>query len=150
MPNLPGHPLKVLVVGSGGREHALCWKLAQSPLIKQVFCAPGNGGTAKENKTQNIPIEVKDFSALADFCQKEHIDLTVIGPDNPLADGIVDYLLEKNLKVFGPTKAAARLEWSKSYTKDFMGRHHIPTARFKVCTSYDEALQVVQTESWAR
>jgi phosphoribosylamine--glycine ligase len=150
MLNIPNHPLKVLVVGNGGREHALCWKLAQSPLIEQAFCAPGNGGTAKENKTKNINIDSHDFPKLAEFCQNEHIDLTVVGPENILAEGIVNYFAAKHLRIFGPTKEASRLEWSKSYAKEFMGRNNIPTAKFKICHSYDEAKHVVETETWAQ
>src|SRR5580693_9432944 len=122
MPSIPNHPLKILVIGNGGREHALCWKIAQSPLVAKIFCAPGNGGTATESKTENVAIESNDFSKLVQFCQDKKIDFTVVGPENRLAEGIVDYFLENNLKIFGPTKAAARLEWSKAYAKEFMGR----------------------------
>jgi len=146
---LPSHPIKVLVVGSGGREHALCWKLAQSPLVQQVFCAPGNGGTAKEYKTKNINIDIFDFSKLAAFCKDEQIDFTVVGPETILAEGIVDYFKTKQLKIFGPTKAAARLEWSKSYAKEFMGRHNLPTAKFQICHNQIEAEQALKVMPWA-
>ncbi len=150
MLDLPKHPLKVLVIGSGGREHALCWKLAQSPLVEQIFCAPGNGGTATEHKTKNLDIDSHDFPKLAEFCQNEKIDLTVVGPENILAEGIVNYFAAKNLRIFGPTKEAARLEWSKSYAKKIMGRNNIPTAKFKICSSYEEAQEVLKTEPWAK
>lgn len=141
---------KVLVVGNGGREHALCWKLAQSPQVDQIFCAPGNGGTAQEQKTQNVPIAVSDFNALIDFARNEAIDLTVIGPDNPLADGIVDVFEQAGLKVFGPQKAAARLEASKVFSKEFMRAYGLPTAQFEIFDQLDAALTFCKTHPWAR
>ncbi len=150
MLSIPKHPLKVLVIGSGGREHALTWKLAQSPLISQMFCAPGNAGTALESKAQNIEIQIDDFAKLSQFCINNQIDFTVVGPDNALAAGIVDHFLEKNLKIFGPTKAAAKLEWSKSYAKNFMSKNNIPTAKFASCTNYNEAQQLIEKNSWAQ
>ena len=120
--------MKVLVVGGGGREHALCWKLAQSGLVKNIFCAPGNGGTGGECKTKNVPIPAYDLDGLRDFALKEKIDLTVVGPELPLSLGIVDYFNERGLLVFGPTKAAARLEWCKVFAKEFMLEYGIPTA----------------------
>ena len=118
--------MKVLVVGSGGREHALAWKLAQSPRMQMVYVAPGNGGTALEPNLENL--DITDLDALADFAQKEHIHLTVVGPEAPLAAGIVDVFRARGLKIFGPTKAAAQLESSKDFAKSFMVRHGIPTA----------------------
>ncbi|HEY4373162.1 MAG TPA: phosphoribosylamine--glycine ligase [Burkholderiales bacterium] len=118
--------MKLLVVGSGGREHALAWKLAQSPRVQVVYVAPGNGGTALEANLENIGIS--DPEALADFAQKEHIVFTVVGPEAPLAAGIVDIFRNRGLKIFGPTKAAAQLESSKDFAKSFMVRHGIPTA----------------------
>jgi len=118
--------MKLLVVGSGGREHALAWKLAQSPRMQMVYVAPGNGGTALEHNLENLAIT--DPVALADFAQKEHIHLTVVGPEAPLAAGIVDVFRARGLKIFGPTKAAAQLESSKDFAKSFMVRHGIPTA----------------------
>ena len=150
MLNLPPRPLKILVIGSGGREHALVWKLAQSPLVSQIFCAPGNGGTTKEDKTKNIDIQINEFAKLSQFCVDEDIDLTVVGPDNALAEGIVDYFLEKGLRIFGPTKAAAKLEWSKSYAKEFMAKYGIPTAKFATAKQYDEAHKLVKNNAWAR
>ncbi|MDB5805287.1 MAG: phosphoribosylamine--glycine ligase [Betaproteobacteria bacterium] len=118
--------MKLLVVGAGGREHALAWKLAQSPRVQMVYVAPGNGGTVLEPNLENLPIT--DLAALADFAQKEHIAFTVVGPEAPLAAGIVDLFRSRGLKIFGPTKAAAQLESSKDFAKSFMVRHGIPTA----------------------
>ena len=118
--------MKVLVVGSGGREHALAWKLAQSDKVQRVFVAPGNGGTAADPALRNVPIT--DIAALADFAAAEKIALTVIGPEAPLAAGIVDLFRARGLRIFGPTKAAAQLESSKAFAKEFMQRHGVPTA----------------------
>jgi len=120
--------MKVLVIGNGGREHALAWKLAQSPRVKTVFVAPGNGGTAADPKLTNVAIT--DHAALADFAQAEKVALTVVGPEGPLAGGVVDVFRARGLRVFGPTQAAAQLESSKAFAKDFMQRHAIPTAAF--------------------
>ena len=119
--------MKLLVVGSGGREHALAWKLAQSPRVQMIYVAPGNGGTALEPNLENLPIT--DIHALADFAQAEHIHLTVVGPEAPLAAGIVDVFRARGLKIFGPTQAAAQLESSKDFAKRFMVRHGVPTAK---------------------
>lgn len=127
--------MKVLVIGSGGREHALAWKLAQSPKVETVFVAPGNGGTAADPKLTNVALS--DFAALADFAQIEKVALTVVGPEGPLAGGIVDVFRARGLRVFGPTQAAAQLESSKAFAKAFMHRHQIPTAAF--ATFSDEA-----------
>ena len=121
--------MKLLVVGAGGREHALAWKLAQSPRVQMVYVAPGNGGTALEPNLENLPIT--DIHALADFAAKEHIHLTVVGPEAPLAAGIVDVFRLRGLKIFGPAKAAAQLESSKDFAKAFMQRHGIPTAAYQ-------------------
>jgi phosphoribosylamine--glycine ligase len=121
--------MKVLVIGSGGREHALAWKLLQSPRVQMVYVAPGNGGTATDSRLRNVPIS--DFGALADFVQVEKITLTVVGPEAPLAGGVVDVFRERGLRVFGPTQAAAQLESSKAFAKAFMKRHHIPTADYE-------------------
>ena len=120
--------MKVLVIGSGGREHALAWKLAQSPKVQRVFVAPGNGGTALDAALRNVPIT--DIGALADFATSEKIALTVVGPEAPLAAGVVDLFRSRGLRVFGPTRAAAQLESSKVFAKDLMQRHGIPTARY--------------------
>lgn len=119
--------MKILVVGSGGREHALAWKLAQSKRIQIVMVAPGNGGTASDQRLKNVPIT--DPKQLADFAEQEHIALTVVGPEAPLAAGIVDLFRERGLKIFGPTQRAAQLEASKDFAKSFMVRHGIPTAQ---------------------
>ncbi len=124
--------MKILVVGSGGREHALAWKLAQATGVTQVFVAPGNAGTARESKLENLPIT--DINALADFAAQNAIHLTVVGPEAPLAAGIVDVFRARGLKIFGPTKAAAQLESSKDFAKRFMARYKIPTAGFETFT----------------
>ncbi len=127
-----GKVMKVLVIGGGGREHALAWKLAQSPRVQQVYVAPGNGGTALDNRLVNVA--VTDVKALADFAQAEKIALTVVGPEAPLAAGVVDEFRARGLRIFGPTKAAAQLESSKAFAKDFMQRHGIPTALYVTFT----------------
>ena len=143
-------PSKVLVVGGGGREHALCWKLAQSALVEKIYCAPGNGGTALEAKVENIQIAVDEFARLIDFANKNKIDLTVIGPDNPLSDGIVDAFQAAGLRVFGPTQEGARLESSKAFAKQFMDEVGIPTPRFLVCDSFQQAEEALRRNTWAR
>jgi phosphoribosylamine--glycine ligase len=120
--------MKVLVIGGGGREHALAWKLAQSPRVQQVFVAPGNGGTACDARLKNIPLQ--DIDELADFASQEGVALTVVGPEAPLAAGVVDTFLARGLRIFGPRRAAAQLESSKVFAKDFMRRHRIPTAEY--------------------
>lgn len=124
--------MKVLVIGNGGREHALAWKLAQSPKVQTVFVAPGNGGTAADPKLTNVVLT--DYAALADFAQAEKVAVTVVGPEGPLAGGIVDLFRARGLRVFGPTQAAAQLESSKAFAKAFMQRHKIPTAAFETFT----------------
>ncbi len=126
--------MKVLVIGGGGREHALAWKLAQSPRVQVVYVAPGNGGTARDPRLRNVPITALD--ALADFAQAEKVALTVVGPEAALAAGVVDLFRQRGLRIFGPTRAAAQLESSKAFAKDFMQRHHIPTAAH---ASFDDA-----------
>ncbi len=121
--------MKVLVIGSGGREHAIAWKLAQSPKLQTVYVAPGNGGTALSPHLKNVAIT--DIKALADFAVTEKIALTVVGPEVPLAAGVVDEFRSRGLRIFGPTKAAAQLESSKAFSKDFMKRHNIPTAEYE-------------------
>jgi phosphoribosylamine--glycine ligase len=124
--------VKVLVIGNGGREHAITWKLAQSPLVTQLFCCPGNGGTAAI--AENIGVDPGDLEAIAAFAETGGIDLTVVGPDGYLAAGTVDLFQKKGLKVYGPTQAAAKLEWSKVYSKEFMQKHHIPAAAYETFT----------------
>ena len=120
--------MKVLVIGSGGREHALAWKIAQSPKVRAVFVAPGNGGTTADPRMKNV--DLTDPQALADFAEKQPIGLTVVGPETALAAGVVDIFRERGLRIVGPTRAAARLESSKAFAKDFMQRHAIPTAAY--------------------
>jgi phosphoribosylamine---glycine ligase len=129
--------MKVLIIGSGGREHALAWKLRQSSRVRQIFVAPGNAGTCKLG--QNVAIKVSELDRLLSFARRESIDLTVVGPDDALAAGIVDLFEGAGLRIFGPSKEAAQLESSKSFAKEFMVRHGIPTARFRVCASPGEA-----------
>ncbi len=129
--------MKVLVIGGGGREHALAWKLTQSERVQKVYVAPGNAGTGADPRLENVAIT--DFEQLADFAQAEKIALTVVGPEGPLAGGVVDLFRERGLRVFGPTRAAAQLESSKSYAKAFMQRHGIPTAAYASFTDADQA-----------
>jgi len=136
--------MNVLVIGGGGREHALAWKLAQSPQVETVFVAPGNAGTAHESKLQNIAIGAEDLPALLDFAQQNQIGLTVVGPEAPLVAGIVDLFQQHDLKIFGPTAAAAQLEGSKAFTKDFLARHNIPSAAYQVFTEIDPAIAYVK------
>jgi phosphoribosylamine--glycine ligase len=131
--------MKVLVIGSGGREHSLAWKAAQSNAVEEVYVAPGNAGTAREEKLKNIAIDPLDFAALAKFSEEKTIGLTIVGPEAPLVEGIVDYFKERNLPCFGPSKNAAQLEGSKAFTKDFLSRHQIPTAAYQTFTDIDAA-----------
>lgn len=129
--------MKVLVIGGGGREHALVWKLRQSPRVTRLICAPGNGGIASDCD-ELLPVDVKDVDALVGLAQRVQADVTIIGPELPLTLGVVDEFQRRGLKVFGPTKAAAQLESSKSFAKEFMRRHNIPTAHYAVVTSAAE------------
>lgn len=135
--------MKILVIGNGGREHALVWKLKQSPKVTAVFCAPGNAGIAQIATC--VPISANEIDALVQFAKDEEIGLTVVGPDNSLAAGIVDLFQEAGLRIFGPTKAAAQLESSKSFAKDFMNRHGIPTAKSGRFTDASEAQKFAQS-----
>lgn len=136
--------MKVLIIGSGGREHALAWKVAQSADVSKVFVAPGNAGTARESKVENVAIDVLDKGALAELAIREGIALTIVGPEAPLVEGLVDYFTAKGLKCFGPTRGAAQLEGSKAFTKDFLARHKIPTAGYGNFTDLDQALAFLQ------
>jgi phosphoribosylamine--glycine ligase len=138
--------MKILVVGKGGREHALVWKLAQSKKVNKIYAAPGNIGIGRI--AENVPIESEDLDGLARFAKENKIDLTVVGPEMPLTMGIVDVFEENGLRIFGPNKEAAEIEGSKSFAKNFMQKHHIPTARFKVFDSHFEALDFVKTCSY--
>ncbi|NLW22713.1 MAG: phosphoribosylamine--glycine ligase [Tissierellia bacterium] len=133
--------MKVLVVGGGGREHALCWKIAQSKKVSKIYCAPGNGGT--KEIAENIDIGAEDIDGLLDFALKEKIDLTVVGPEAPLVMGIVDRFEEKGLKIFGVNKEAAQLEGSKAYAKAFMEKYNIPTAQYRRYTDKEEAIKAL-------
>ncbi|OGD22409.1 MAG: phosphoribosylamine--glycine ligase [Candidatus Aminicenantes bacterium RBG_16_63_16] len=135
--------MKILLVGSGGREHALAWKIAQSPLLTKLYCAPGNPGT--EAVGENVPVAESDISGLAALAAKRGIDLTVVGPELPLTLGIVDEFERRSLRIFGPSKKAAELEGSKVFAKQFMDRHRIPTARFKVAESPSQAFRVLKS-----
>src|SRR6266481_5992813 len=128
--------MKVLVIGSGGREHALVWKLRQSPRVSQVYCAPGNGGIAEE--AECLPADVKSIDSLVTVANQVSPDLTIVGPELPLALGVVDEFNRRGWHIFGPSKAAAQLESSKSFAKEFLQRHHIPTAHFAICDSIDD------------
>ena len=133
--------MNVLVIGAGGREHALAWKAAQSADVSTVFVAPGNAGTEIEPNLENVLIAVNDFSALADFAEANKVGLTIVGPEQPLVDGVVDYFYQRGLPIFGPSKGAAQLEGSKAFTKDFLERQQIPTAAYGNFTDLDEALR---------
>ena len=136
--------MKVLIVGGGGREHALAWKAAQSPRADIVYVAPGNAGTNHEHKIRNIPLNAEDVSGLVDFARREKIDLTIVGPEIPLVAGMVDAFQAAGLRCFGPRQDAARLEGSKSFTKEFLQRQHIPTADYGVFTEIEPALDFVR------
>src|ERR1700761_5440097 len=133
--------MKILIVGSGGREHALAWKCASSPRVTEVLVAPGNAGTATEPKVRNVNVAAEDLPGLLALAQTEKIDLTVVGPEGPLVAGIVDEFRARGLKCFGPDKGPAQLEGSKAFTKEFLRRHNIPTARSMTFTreTFDRA-----------
>ena len=138
--------MNVLIIGGGGREHALGWKVAQSAKVEQVFVAPGNAGTALETKLTNVNIAVEDIHALVTFAKDKHIELTIVGPEVPLVLGVVDAFQAAGLAIFGPTQAAAQLEGSKAFTKDFLQRHAIPTGDYQNFTDIDAALAYVRTK----
>ncbi|WP_345829876.1 phosphoribosylamine--glycine ligase [Erwinia sp. HDF1-3R] len=138
--------MKILVIGNGGREHALAWKASLSPLAETVFVAPGNAGTALEPALQNVDISATDIPALLRFASEEKIDLTIVGPEAPLVLGVVDAFRAAGLKIFGPTQAAAQLEGSKAFTKDFLARHHIPTAEYQNFTEVGPALAYTRSK----
>ncbi len=136
--------MNVLIIGSGGREHALAWKASLSPKVGTVYVAPGNAGTALEPGVENIEIDISEFSTLADFAAQNQCELTIIGPEAPLVDGIVDYFEERGLPCFGPGKGAAQLEGSKAFTKDFLARHNIPTADYENFTEIEPAVAYIR------
>lgn len=140
--------MKILLVGSGGREHALAWKLGKSPKVEKIYVAPGNGGTAKENKCENI--ELTKICDLLNFAKNNNIDLTVVGPEEPLINGIVDAFKEEGLKIFGPDKAGAMLEGSKSFSKDFMKKYGVKTACYEVFYDYEEAKSYLENCKYPR
>lgn len=138
------NPMRILIIGNGGREHAIAWKLSQSPRVSQLFVAPGNGGTSTVDKCQNVEIVVTAFAELRTFVEQEAIDLTVVGPEVPLVSGIVDEFQQAGLRIFGPTAAAARLEGSKAFTKEFLLRHNIPTGHAEIFADFDEAMRYLR------
>lgn len=137
--------MNVLIIGSGGREHALAWKVAQDPRVAKVFVAPGNAGTATEAKCENVAIDVLALEQLADFAAK-NVQLTIVGPEAPLVAGVVDLFRERGLDIFGPTAGAAQLEGSKAFTKDFLARHRIPTAAYRNFTEVEPALAYLREQ----
>jgi phosphoribosylamine--glycine ligase len=137
--------LKVLVIGNGGREHAIAWKLAQSAKVSEVLVAPGNAGTATERKVRNVPIAVMDFDRLVDLAKRERVELTIVGPEIPLVGGVVDRFEQHGLKCFGPHADGAQLEGSKAFTKAFLSRHKIPTAAYREFTDFAAACDYVRT-----
>ncbi|MCW8884176.1 MAG: phosphoribosylamine--glycine ligase [Motiliproteus sp.] len=132
--------MKLLVIGSGGREHALAWQAAQDPRVETVYVAPGNAGTALEAKLENVAIDVMDLQGLSAFAKENSVDLTIVGPEAPLVEGVVDHFQAQGLKIYGPSKAAAQLEGSKAFTKDFLDRQKIPTAEYHNFTEVEPAL----------
>ena len=138
--------MNILVIGSGGREHALAWKAAQSAGVETVYVAPGNAGTGKEVGLENVAIDTMDFSALADFAESNNVGLTIVGPETPLVEGIVDYFQVRNLRCFGPSKGAAQLEGSKAFTKDFLARHNIPSGSYGNFTELEPALAYLREQ----
>ena len=138
--------MKILLVGSGGREHAIAWKISQSPLLSELYIAPGNGGTA--NLGKNIPIEDNDIDGLVSFAKKQTIDLVIVGPEAPLSEGLVDQLNSSNILSFGPTQKAAQLESSKSFAKSLMMDNEVPTARYEISHNKDSASKSIKRFSF--
>ncbi len=140
--------MNVLIIGGGGREHALAWKAAQGANVNKVFVAPGNAGTANEAKLENVAIAAEDIDALLEFARKKSIELTIVGPEAPLVDGVVDRFIDAGLPIFGPRSAAAILEGSKSFSKDFLKRYDIPTAEYEIFTETAPAINYVQAQNF--
>ena len=138
--------MKVLIIGGGGREHALAWKVAQSPEVSRVYCAPGNAGTALEPGVENVPIAADAIADLVDFARTESIELTIVGPEAPLVAGVVDVFTLAGLRCFGPRREAAELEGSKAYMKSFLKRHAIPTAAFETFDDFDRASAYIRSQ----
>ncbi|HZJ95301.1 MAG TPA: phosphoribosylamine--glycine ligase [Thiopseudomonas sp.] len=138
--------MNILIIGNGGREHALAWKVAQDPRVEKVFVAPGNAGSATENKCENIAIDVLAIDELADFAEQNNVALTIVGPEAPLVAGVVDTFRKRNLDIYGPTAAAAQLEGSKAFTKDFFARHNIPTSNYANFTEVEPALAYIREQ----
>ena len=136
--------MRVLVVGGGGREHALVWKIAQSPTVSKVYCAPGNAGISEQATL--VPIKANDLNALLEFALREKIDLTVVGPEEPLTRGIVDLFESNGLSIFGPSKKAAEIEGSKAFAKEMMRKYHIPTASYEIFESRREAVSYIRRQ----
>src|SRR6516164_4962703 len=134
--------MNVLVLGSGGREHAIVWKLRQSPRIEKLYCAPGNGGISDD--AECVAVDLKSLDSIVQLANRLNPDITVVGPELPLTLGVVDEFQRRGRRVFGPTKAAAQLESSKSFAKEFMQRHRIPTARYAVCTEKEEVHEALK------
>ena len=139
--------MNILIIGSGGREHALAWKVAQNHAVKKVFVAPGNAGTQLEPKVVNLAIDPSNFEKLAFFAEDNKVNLTIVGPEQPLVDGIVDFFSDRNLPVFGPSKRASQLEGSKVFAKDFLARHSIPTAEYQKFTEIGPAIAYLHTKN---
>ena len=140
--------MNILIIGSGGREHAIAWKCAQDDFVKHIYVCPGNAGTYLEDKVSNIEIDTKKFNLIEDFCVKEQIDLVIIGPEQPLVDGLTDYLQNKGIKTFGPSKSAAQLEGSKTFSKDFFVKYDIPTAEYKSFEDFDSSVNYLDEISY--
>ena len=140
--------MKVLIIGSGGREHALAWKCAQDDIVKHVFVCPGNAGTYLEDKVSNVELNLNEFSSIEKFCLEEIVELVIIGPEQPLVDGLTDFLQSKNIKTFGPSKNAAQLEGSKTFSKDFFVKYNIPTAKYKSFDNYESSLEYLNEISF--
>ena len=140
--------MNILIIGSGGREHAIAWKCAQDDFVKHIYVCPGNAGTYLEDKVSNIDIDTKKFNLIEEFCVKEQIDLVIIGPEQPLVDGLTDYLQNKGIKTFGPSKSAAQLEGSKTFSKDFFVKYDIPTAEYKSFEDFDSSVNYLDEISY--
>ena len=140
--------MNILIIGSGGREHAIAWKCAQDDFVKHIYVCPGNAGTYLEDKVSNIVIDTKKFNLIEDFCVKEQIGLVIIGPEQPLVDGLTDYLQNKGIKTFGPSKSAAQLEGSKTFSKDFFVKYDIPTAEYKSFEDFNSSVNYLDEVSY--